>query len=156
MGGEAVSEPITIVNQAPPGHVFAPDAFAREVGKKLTVHDGDTRVGDGVVQSAVVSDDGTSVTLTIVVEPVVIRSMTLGGVQLRDEPEPQPEAEPQPRRTVFGSGDAEPAGARKMDDYEKDEWVKVGDLWECRGLAPRKFAQVVNTWGPVKITEWDD
>jgi hypothetical protein len=101
MGGEAMSEPITIVNQAPPGHIFAPDAFAREVGKKLTVHDGDTRVGDGVVQSAVVSDDGTSVTLTIVVEPVVIHSMTLGGVQLRDEPEP--EAEPQPRQTVFAT-----------------------------------------------------
>jgi hypothetical protein len=154
MGGEAMSEPITIVNQAPPGHIFAPDAFAREVGKKLTVHDGDAVAGHGTVRAAVVSDDGRSVTLTIVVEPVVIHSMTLGGVQLRDEPEP--EAERRPRQTVFRNGDAEPAGARKMDDGDKEEWVKVGDLWECGGLRPRKFAEVVDSWGPVEVTEWDD
>lgn len=154
MEGEAVSDPIIIVKQAPPGHVFAPNAFAREIGKKLAVHDGDTRVGDGVVQSAVVSSDGTSVTLTIVVEPVVIQAMTLGGVQLHDEP--APEAEPRPRQTVFRNGDAEPARARKMVDREEDEWVKVGDLWECAGLSPRRFAEVVQLWGAVEITEWDD
>jgi hypothetical protein len=77
---------IKYVQPAAPGEMFAPDAFASQIGKTLPLSlEGDPTERDCKLVGATVSEDGTSVELTLEVDDLPApQTLAANGISLAE------------------------------------------------------------------------
>jgi hypothetical protein len=75
---------VKFVQPAPPGEMFAPDVFASQIGKTVPLTlEGDPAERDCVVVGAAVSEDGTSVELTLEVDDLpALHTLDANGLSI--------------------------------------------------------------------------
>lgn len=81
-----MTQQVNISEPAAPGERFAPDAFDTQVGRTVPFRiEGSPDVAEATLLAAEVSDDGTSVTLTLDVPDGTIPAPTPGWLSLADD-----------------------------------------------------------------------